>query len=94
MVAGAFSGLPGYRGTEDSLNRRVTEAGDDRLIQEPNAFKGSFAADGTRIAFSGYIQAKNSTTWQVPATSVNDGGTWKTPLSAYYFNATLWKRIL
>ena len=94
MVAASFAGADAYRGTSDGLNRRITEDGNDRIIETPNAFEGTLTADGTRIAFAGSITVKNTGAWQVPTSYANDGGTWKAVASAYYFDSTIWKRIL
>jgi len=93
MVDASVSG-EGYRGLETGTDRRVTEAGDNRLLQNPNAAIGTLAADGTLTAFVGAIHAKSTGAWQVPVTYANDAGTWKAVDTAYYHDTNVWKRIL
>ena len=92
-ISGAISGQPVNRIEENGFNR-ITESGDQRILETPNAGLGSMAAEGTRTAFTGEIHAKNSSTWQEPATWVNDGGTWKLADTAYVHSGGIWKRIL
>lgn len=66
MALSAEFTYPGYRDTEVTGNDRITEDGNPRSLELPNAGLATFAAEGTLTAFVGSIYAKNSSSWQVP----------------------------
>ncbi len=92
-LSGNFT-YPGVRGVEaNDTDQRVTEDGQVRAIQSPNAGLGSIAADATRTAFSGAISVKNSGSFQTPTTYVKHGGEWVIAATGYYYDTNVWKRI-
>jgi hypothetical protein len=95
MSLSASFTYPGYRGVEaNDTDQRVTEDGQVRAIQSPNAGAGTIVADATRTAFAGAISVKNSGSFQTPVTYVKHNGSWVTAATAYYYQSNIWKRIL
>ena len=84
----------GDRGLQNGVDKRFTEEGDLRVVQQPNAGAGSVMGDPFVTLFVGQTYAHNSGVFQVATTFVNHLGTWKTPISGYIFDQGVWKRIV